>query len=578
MKRIGFIIGFMLVAIHMMMATTDEVYFIQKDSSIFRGSLFTGINSDDSLYWGILKCKDFSTLEGCFMCKDEELHIMYLRMINGVEDLSFANLLHDNVYQRELYTKEAYILDEINTASPQSSKYDRIKRYNYATNRWTIGIFEKDGEYKSGRSYGADKSTLFDIKNSWFEDTFMWALCFFIMIVCSLWFLFSPFFDLEDKKSLRLILGLMLLIGPVLALCFVPKFIQLQLTLPFFSLALMYGVMHYLKPKKLQWHILLNTICCVTLILFWTYIQFYRLNDTAKLSNGTEVQLHWKKGTAVLKRHVIHRMLNRMIPITVQDHGMEYIVYVSKYEFSTAELDVLNDDICSWISYLWNDSPVDDLSYRESQILLQRIRQLCGVPFDFLSYNEWLSASMHQTHAPHCSELCDVDEGEMNRLGLVNIASNAPEYTSNYIWSYRIGNAADTLLKAYNKVVVAGSAYLCEDSIPYSEVNKNLRKGSVGFRVVYRPNGIGARQFQIQGKCRADRKYRNLPRSIQLIAIDGLSLASLNNYESFEELLIEKQQTERGIEAIDLSTMKRVKFDEVPGSDSYEYEPIFSFH
>ena len=577
MRRSGFIIGFLLVAIHTVMATTDEVYFVQQDSSVFRGSLYTGLNSSDALYWGVLKSRDFSTFRGCFKLEDEELHMMYLRMTNGVEDTTFANLLQVKVFQRECYTSEAYILDEINVDSSQPSRYDRIKRYNYATNRWTIGMFKKDGEYKWGRSYDSDQLTLFDITDNRYREIAMWALCFFIMMAFSLWILFSPFFDLEDKTSLRLILGWTIFIGSVLAVCLVPKFIQLQLTLPFFSLVLVYGAMYYLKPKKLQWRIILNTVCCVTVILFWTYIQFYRLDDTTKLSDGTEVQLHWKKGTAVLKRHVIHRMLNRMIPIAVQDHGREYTVYVSKYEFSTAELDVLNDDVCSWISYLMNDSPVDDLSYRESQIVLQRIHQLCDVPFDFLSYNEWLSASMHQPHAPHYSELCDVNEGDMNSLGLVHIASNVPEYTSNYIWSYRISNAADTLLKAYNKMVVAGSAYLCDDSILCSEVNKNLRQGGVGFRVVYRPNGIGARQFQIHGICRSDRAYRNLPQFIQLVAIDGISLTSLDNYESFEELLVEKRHSLRTIEAIDLSTMQRVQFDEKQGADSYDYEPIFSF-
>ena len=126
-------------------------------------------------------------------------------------------------------------------------------------------------------------------------------------------------------------------------------------------------------------------------------------------------------------------------------------------------------------------------------------------------------------------------------------------------------------------MVVAGSAYLCDDSILCSEVNKNLRQGGVGFRVVYRPNGIGARQFQIHGICRSDRAYRNLPQFIQLVAIDGISLTSLDNYESFEELLVEKRHSLRTIEAIDLSTMQRVQFDEKQGADSYDYEPIFSF-
>lgn len=153
-----------------------------------------------------------------------------------------------------------------------------------------------------------------------------------------------------------------------------------------------------------------------------------------------------------------------------------------------------------------------------------------------------------------------------------------PEYTSNYhTGNYRLGLAADTLIRSYNNVVVTGSAYECMDSISLSVVNKNIRDGFVGFRLVYRPNDIGARTFFIMGYLRSDKKYSNLPSKIKLVSIDNYYVKNLDNYESFEELLIECRFKNRTIKAVDLSNNKEFIFHHPMGFEYYDFEPQFSF-
>jgi hypothetical protein len=266
-----------------------------------------------------------------------------------------------------------------------------------------------------------------------------------------------------------------------------------------------------------------------------------------------------------------------MLPVQVKDHGKEYVLYVCKYEFSEGELAVLNDDICGWIGYLFRNDPLADFSYRESQIVLEIIKNLCGISFDFLSYEEWKSACLYKKHEPHGTNIHSVDIGEENEYGLVNISDNVPEYTSDYDKSIRLGIAADSILQSFNTVIVAGSAYTSSSSIDSSVVNKNLREGGVGFRLVYRPANIGARKFIIKGICRKNQSTKRLPNHILLLSVNGCNINTLYNYETFEELLIENRFKKKTFKAIDLSNSQQFTFTQSLGLGLYDFEPIFSF-
>lgn len=272
-------------------------------------------------------------------------------------------------------------------------------------------------------------------------------------------------------------------------------------------------------------------------------------------------------------------MFSNMIPVLVESKGKEYILYISKYEFSEDDFNIVVDEPMNWLNVLFKfNRPLDNLSFRESQIMLELLQKITGVKFDFLSYDEWKAAALYKSHVPNNMDYSDVNEGDVNDNGLVNILGNMPEYTSNYYsGNYRIGLAADTIIKSYNNVAIAGSAYKCADSINLSFVNKNTRMGRVGFRLVYRPNDIGVRKFCIKGYLRSDKKHTQLPQYIELVSMDGHSVEEFSCYESFEEFQIECRFKNKIIHAIDLSNNKEFSFQHPKGFEYYDFEPHFSF-
>lgn len=576
MRKIHIIIILLSLAVNNLTANNNNLKILLPDSSVFYGEKFFSVNDSSMIYRGLLKNKNFDKLRGVFEYKAGDLQPLYVRYTNGSEDTIYATTLLGNILQREKYTNKDYFLDEVVMTNIKTQEFFRYKFYDNDKQRWTISLQSGNGNYKQGRSYNLDKHYLFDITDDYFYENLMWGIVFSIMIAVFLWIFLLPFGEIE-KWYIPQILLLLSFVLLLTSLIFVDKFIQLQLVLPFLSILLVPLFFYFFKPQKKITAIILHYLLSLTIIGFWIYAQFYNLHDTTKLADGTQIELNWKSGTDILKRHVIKRMLSNMLPVPVKDHGKEYVVYVSKYEFTEGEMAVLNDDIAGWISYFLYDDVLDDFSFRESQIALQMIKNLCGVNFDFLSFSEWQSASLFETHSPHNGELFSANEGERNTYGLVNITSNVPEYTSNYCKTLKLGIATDTLFNAYNTVFVAGSAYISKDSINNSVVNKNLREGGVGFRLVYRPSDIGARRFYIKGTCRADQSAKNLPKYIKLISLNGRKIENLDNYESFEELLIENRFKDCIIEGIDQLNSKRVKFTQPSGFAFYDYEPIFSF-
>lgn len=315
------------------------------------------------------------------------------------------------------------------------------------------------------------------------------------------------------------------------------------------------------------------------MLYYWIfcYKQFYDTNEKLRLSDGYELNLKWQKGTGLIRRAYIRKLFSNMIPVKVNSNNEDYVLYVSKYEFSDGDLSVITNESFSSI-FGCSKRATCGLSFRESQVVLEMLKALTGVKTDFLSYNEWKSIAKCNKHSSNDFEYGKVTIGNSNEDGLFNILGNVPEFTSNYYNNnYRVGMAADTIFRAYNNVVVAGSAYRSNDSINFSFVNKNFREGLVGFRVIIRPNDIGTRKFTIKGHLRSDRKYSGLPEKIELISIDGHCIENISNYESFEEILIECSTKKRTIEAIDLSLNKVISFEHPKGLSYYDLVPEFYF-
>lgn len=357
---------------------------------------------------------------------------------------------------------------------------------------------------------------------------------------------------------------------------FINVYLQRQLFFPLYCLcitAFAFKIPQYQGAVRYITQIIIGCI----IIIFFVNKQFFATNECIKLSDGYELNIEWQKGTSLPRRHYIRKIFSNMIPVTVESNNKRYTLYVSKYEFSSGDLDVVSNELFCPLSGS-SKKPADWLSFRECQIILEILYNLTGVKPDFLSHPEFLSISNNKNHAPNDTDYIKVTKGAPDEYGLINFLDNMPEYTSSYKYGdYRIGMAADTIYKAYNKVIIAGSAYFSTDSTKFRIVSKNFRDGYVGCRLIVRPDDIGARKFTIKGHLRSDREYSNLPTEIELISIDGHCVEDIFNYESFEELLIECRPKTKRIEAIDLSKNKVFSFEHPVGLPYYDFEPVFTF-
>lgn len=560
-------------------ASNDSIRFKLIDGSTFIGTQSTIWSDSTSNYFkGLVTTTDFCQSKGYYQIENESFNPLFVRITNAATDtiLSYLSTGHGK-YIRNIFSKDLFIYDEI-TGNSTDSIFSYSKSYDSDKNRWTISY--KFNDYQYGCSYTPQNDSLKDISTSSDSDSpFMWTLHYIIMIILSLAILFYPLVNFWDNPILSKIIVIISVALIFLGLILVDTWTQKQLSFIFFSL-LPIPLLSALVRKKLL-HLILHALLCTIVISSWIYFLFYNLNDNATLSDGTKVSIHWRKGTDCIKRHLIKKMLNKMVPVSVSDHGKQYTVYVNKHEFSETDFKVLNDEMYEWAFALFgiHEKPLNDFSFREAQIVLSMIKNLSDIKLDFLSYHEWQSASRGIHHAIRQvdSELRDVDDGAANEVGLVNIADNASEYSSSYAQGVRISICGDTLYPSFDGVLVCGNAFSDDEPKDSTIINKNLRIGSVGFRLSYRPQDIGAQKFHIIGHLRSDISI-SLPRNILLVSVNGRYFKSFDSYESFEEFMIENRGSKKLIEAIDhLNPNSIIKITMPPGLGYYDFVPYFSF-
>lgn len=550
-------------------ANNDSIRKRFQDNSSFVGNKW----GDDSLnlYKGKHVDLNFTQALGFFKIQGEEIVPLHVRVVNGASDTCFLNInIWENSWINESFNQTNYKCLEIRgDTKPQFLK---SKQYNYSEKKWYIQT--KSDDYVWGHRYDTSLDYLDDLSEDYNIDKYMLYMVFAILISCALWAILSP---LVGEKKWQLNPGRCIvcsLLFVIASLFIVDRWTQLQLFWPLMSLWILFALIRLYKVENLKvaiFHLCVSFI----IVLGWGYFQFYSLESNVNLSDDVNVHIHWRKGTDWMKRIVIKRILRNMVPVPVNDHSTSYLVYASKYEFTEGELAILNDDLFGWIPYVFYDDALTGLSFREAQLILQKIEDLSGVKFDFFTYPEWLSASLGIAHTCNEYELEDVDKGLPNAYGLVHIASNAPEFTSSYYPTIKLGVKADTLIGAVNNVYVAGNAYVDNNSINYSLVNKNLREGAVGLRLIYRPHQIGARKFSIKGyKCNTN----NIPLEKLWVSIDGRLITSFPNYESFEEYLIEHFYETKHIGTLNQQTNKVEDIIIPPGWGLYDIVPSFIFY
>ena len=570
-----FIISSLLLFICGLFSIEASTNPIPSSSKQNKNIVLYDIISDDSieLSWKNIVEEDFTSVTGFFL---NDVFSFY-REINGANDTTYVNFQMGNTVQVEHFHPDdenyySYSLRRVNFSSPAWKKYIQCKIYNKDNHKWSISDRRTDKDWILGNSYSIDKLLFHDVSDE--EDSTFIAIIIFFLIYLAL-AVILPFWDNDNYGCVWWLVGFLFSLGCAI---FIESNMQKQLFLLLLSIistSILFKIPRYVGKVRYVSQILIG----IVIISIFTYRQFFIIDETFKFEDGQELNIKWKRGTCLIKRYYIKQMLSNMIPVKVKSKGKEYVLYVSKYEFSEDDSSVVTGKPFNWFNVLFKfNRPLENFSFRESQIMQELLSKITGVEFDFLSYEEWCAASLYKNHSPNSYDFVNVDEGVPNENGLVNIIGNMPEYTSNYYASnYKLGLAADTLIRSYNNVFVAGSAYECTDSINTSIVNKNISEGYVGFRLVYRPNDIGARRFCIIGNLRSDRKHTDLPQQIKLISIDGHSIDRISNYESFEELLIECRFKNKTIRAIDLQNNKEFSFQHPKGFEYYDFEPQFSF-
>ncbi len=553
-------------------ANNDSIRKRFPDNSSFVGKKW----GEDSLnvYKGKHVDVNFTQALGYFKFLGEELNPLYVRIINGASDTSFLNRnIWENNKTYATFYQTNYTYFEI--TDDTLPRFIKSKLYNYSEKKWYIQ--NRSDDYVWGHRYDTSLDQIDDLSESYNTDRYMLYIIFAILVSLALWAIFSPIVG-ENKWQLNpgvcVVCSMIFIITVLFA---VDRWTQLQLFWPLMSLWILFILARLYKEENVKvaiFHLCVSFI----IVLGWGYFQFYSLESHITLSKGYTIHIHWRKGTDWTKRIVIKRILQNMVPVPVNDHNSSYTVYASKYEFTEGELAILNDDIFGWIPYLFHNDALTGLSFREAQLILQIIENLSGVKLDFFTYPEWQSASLGIEHACHKNELESVDEGIQNKYGIVNIASNAPEFTSSYYPTIKLGINADTLIGTVNNVYVAGSAYVNNSPINYSLVNKNLKEGGVGLRLIYRPHQIGTRKFYVKGyKCK-NNIDNNTPLEILLVSIDGRLITTFPNYESFEEYVIEHFYETKHIEALNTQTNKVENIIIPPGWGTYDFVPFFIFN
>lgn len=566
MRNILFI-SILLLLSNILFAQTvqkDSIRLIFPDSAVFKG--FKTIQNSDTLYVGSYYSLDFNQVNGCF---DSNFNIQNALITNGIGDSIFINRMElADETRREAFNKSNFLIDDVEATNVISQKiYDPQKR------KWIIiRKLVDDADYINGTIY--DSHSFCNIKNDTFTEIVMRHLVMFCLLIVGLFFIFGGLSSLFNRRITGWIVISMCVLIIILYYGFLDEYQQKQIVLPIFTLLIPFIVCRYIKRQKIRE--ITHGMMCVGLIVGWGYYQMYKLEETVSLCDGTKVDLHWRKGTDLIKRLYVKSIINDLQPVKVSDHGQTYILYISQCEVAESQIDLLNDEIFSW--FIFNHDPLANYSYRESQLALNLLEKISGINFDFLSYNEWLCAAQNRDHDAHVYDnIHDVNEGEMNVFGLKNIAGNVPEYTSTYIKQSRIGLATDTILTAYEHIVVSGNAYISNDSVNFSVVDKDLKMGGVGFRFIYRPNDIGRRMFLIKGILRNDRSRVNFPKQILLISLNGHLINHFSNYESFQEKLIESRYMEKNIEVLDVDTNKKLLLTMPAGYEEYDFIPLFYF-
>ena len=557
---------FLIVCIftNLLTLANDSVTIKLADKSIFKGYL---VNQEpDSIYFGTMYDAHLREFVG-FWNKDLSMRNVYC--VGANKDSTLCNWVGlMNQYRYEYYDSNMYKVTYIYGAAVFE------KLYSYADKSWCTSVAMLDNSFLKSRKYDTDSFILNEIEEDDEMDSIMIPILQFSIIAVALILLWGPLIDYKDGKGNVLpVLYITSAVVIILYFIFTTAYLRSQLVFPMLTLFLPYALRFFSRGIK---YIIAHFVLSGIILVFWGWFLFFNLDEVVYMSDGTPVKVHWQSGTDMLKRHVVKKTITTLLPVKVRDHNTDYVLYVSKYELSKGDFAVINNEIFAWISYLLSKEPLCDLSYREARVVLERFKMLSNVSFDFLSYNEWKCVSSESAHNIDKNEIPDIDDGEPNKYGLVNIAGNLPEYTSTFVPTPRLAMSGDTICNEYNLVFVSGNPDVFANGLDCSVVDKDVCMRDVGIRLIYRPDNICARRFLIQGIA-VDGAPKEFPKEILLDSYDDVPILIMSDYDSFKEMVVEKRFKRKKISVYDITTKRRLKLEIPAGQELYDFTPIFFF-
>lgn len=552
------------------------------DSLRFEGTVVRV--SEDTMYKGILYDKAFHMYKGYF---DKEYNPFHYREEFGVfgehNDTNYGNLVVN-----ESEWEVSHYLYEKNSEKEYNRNHDIIglkplrfeKKYSAKRGRWDIvWKIEFDKNHKCQCSTKYDKKGYFYNAEKMETEPIVYTVGYFCIVFGGVFLFLWPFHRFWPDVFSPLVLAIISLLFSILFFICFSRYEREQIINIIVAFSILFFCINPIKSRVVR--NCLQFFICTALFSFTCIFCFVHTSGVLKLGDESKISVSWAPGTDFIKRVYIKEMFHDFMPVPIKNDKNQYTLYMNRLEFSEADFGIITDDLFSLLGVLFNKEPLVEISYRECQLLIEKLNKITGVVFDMPTVNEWECATNGTNYYRSSSKLDPVSVGISNKYGLVHIVSNAAEYASNYYPDVKILSLdADTLINSYDFV-----AFCVGDSIGNHRkcyVDKNSNESTylgipITFRLVYRPNNIGRRHFNIKGRLRSDKNNDTLPKDILLISLNGEKVRQLPNYETFQERLIESRYGKKTIEAIDLSTQENISLSFPEGIEFYDFVPEFWF-
>lgn len=271
--------------------------------------------------------------------------------------LTYDSLFHPNAYSYITIYTPGHVYSET-----MSTKGFPLRHYDFKRKKWVTNSYVYDRERSISREDDEDGE----------GKVVMW-LYFYIILPAMLFVLVVKsisLFGLEGyfgKYKSIFLPGLLALM--VLMWVFMDDYAIWSLTVPVFAFYIFYGCGSILAKnrvsKVLKW---LGVVSFFLLVAF----QYLWISETVNLRDGTEIPLHWKRGTDPIKRLVGKNLIRSLVAVEGQEQK------ISTHELRNYEKAILGGENCSWFSFFHPGESASELSFKDAEIIIETISEITG--------------------------------------------------------------------------------------------------------------------------------------------------------------------------------------------------------